>query len=267
MKNLSLGHYWLAVISVALCIFIYLYFQGRAEQVELREIQAELAALLQSETPPKPSTEPLPTPEKSPNPHAEAIAQVDTDTGLQLSALAKRILREEGERSRPYLDRAQNPTIGVGRNLKGNGISVAELQAIVEEIDYDVVLRETDIENGRVRIPTLPLAHQIFVKPLTAHDIQLLLANDLKNVENEAISVFGASLWGKIGEPRKEAILDVLFNLGLPHFKTFVKFIGAVKTENWDVAASELLLSEAARANITRFHYAAVVIKTGQRVR
>ena len=205
---------------------------------------------------PEPPTEPR-------NPHTQAIATIETSASMPLSRIAKLIIRDEGDRSRPYLDPNGTPTIGVGRNLRGNGISVAELQAVVTEIDYGVVLRETHVRNGRVRINTLDLANRIFTKPLTEHDIQLLLVDDLNSVRKEAVGVFGQSVWSSIAETRKEVILDTLFNLGLPHFKTFVKFIDAVKQGNWKEAASELIKSEAADENPERFFRNFRVMKTG----
>ena len=205
---------------------------------------------------PEPPTEPR-------NPHTQAIATIETSASMPLSRIAKLIIRDEGDRSRPYLDPNGTPTIGVGRNLRGNGISVAELQAIVNDIDYDVVLKETHIQNGRVHIKSLDLANQIFPNPLTEHDIGLLLTDDLNTTRKDAVTVFGQSAWNAIDGVRKEAILDTIFNLGLPHFKTFVNFIGAVKRSDWDTAATELLLSDAARENILRYHRNATVLRTG----
>ena len=124
------------------------------------------------------------------NPHADDIKRIESDAGVFLSRVAKLILHDEGNRSRPYLDSGGTVTIGVGRSLQTNGISVAELHAIVDEIDYGVLLAKTHVQNGRVRIGSLALANKIFVKPLTQHDIQLLLTDDLKNVAHEAEGVF-----------------------------------------------------------------------------
>ena len=212
-------------------------------------------------TPPEKATEPIETAERV-NPHADDIKRIESDAGVFLSRVAKLILHDEGNRSRPYLDSGGTVTIGVGRSLQTNGISVAELHAIVDEIDYSVLLQNTDVQNGRVRIGSLALANKIFVKPLTQHDIQLLLTDDLKNVAHEAEGVFGET-WQKLDMARKEVVVDILFNLGLPHFKQFENFIGAVKQGNWDTAASELLLSNAARKNIVRYHRNAVVMQTG----
>ena len=179
---------------------------------------------------------------------------------MKLSRIARLIIRDESKRLRPY---GKPPHIGVGRNLRDNGISVAELQAIVNDIDYDVVLKETHVQNGRVHINSLDLANRIFTRRLTEHDIGLLLTDDLNTTRKDAVSVFGQSVWDSIDGVRKEAILDVIFNLGLPHFKTFVNFIGAVKQGNWDTAAAELLLSEAARENVIRYYRNATVLRTG----
>ena len=93
-------------------------------------------------------------------------------------------------------------------------------------------------------------------------DIMLLLADDLKVATHDAVSVFGDT-WQKIDKVRQEAIVDILYNLGLPHFKQFKHFIQSVKDGNWNKAAADLLMSEAARKHITRYHRSASVIQTG----
>ena len=234
---------------------------NRQELQELKQIQATLAIQSKTTATPAPSTPPAETR----NPHTQAIAKIAEKAGMRLSrvvniAIRDIVTRNEGDKSRPYGD---PPHIGVGRNLRDNGISVAELQAIVNDIDYDVVLKETHVQNGRVHINSLDLANRIFTRRLTEHDIGLLLTDDLNNTRKDAVAVFGQSVWNSIDGIRKEAILDVVFNLGLTHFKTFVNFIGAVKRSDWEKAAAELLLSEAARENIIRYHRNATVLRTG----
>lgn len=197
-----------------------------------------------------------------PNPHIEHINVLENEAGMPLSRIAQIIIQEESVSSVPYSD-SNGAAIGVGRNLTTNGVSVAELHAIVGDIDYEYVLSNTSVRNGRIYVKSVDIANQIFRKPLSEEDIELLLADDLKNVTMEAISVFGSDLWNQIGEPRREAIIDILFNLGLPHFKQFVNFIDAVKQQDWKQAASELLLSEAARQNYSRYNHVALVIDTG----
>ena len=251
----------LIIVLLVVLIGGVVYVAGQEERILKRLEPASNPVIAEVMPPVEMPTETPKPPAETRNPHAEAISTIEADAGMRLSRIAELIIRDEGDRSRPYLDPNGTPTIGVGRNLRGNGISVAELQAIVTEIDYGVVLRETHVRNGRVRINTLDLANRIFTKPLTEHDIQLLLTDDLNNVRKEAVGVFGQAVWQSISELRKEAILDVIFNLGLTRFKKFINFIGAVKRSDWDTAASELLLSEAARENIVRYHRNAVVIQ------
>ena len=196
--------------------------------------------------------------------HDTHITTAETDAGIQLSKLASLLIKEEGSRNAPYTDTTGAPTIGVGRNLRGNGISITELQTINRNIPHAVLLSETHIQNGRIHIQTLAVAQRVFPKPLTHKDIELLLVHDLNRTITEAKSVFGQQGWNNISENRKLAILDMLFNLGLTHFREFHKFINDIKESNYNAAANELLLSQAARENILRYHRISLVIQTNQ---
>ena len=229
----------LIIIGILSLGFGSLFWQRRVENVELKEFISWERTQELSVPPKEVAT-------------LEAVPVKESGSSM-LSRVATLIILDEGVRSRPYKDSNGTPTVGVGRNLSGNGISIAELKAIAGELDYDLLLQETHIENGRVRIKSLDLANRIFVKPLTKADIHLLLLDDLKSTQNDALTVFGAELWGKIGENRKEALLDTIFALGLPHFKEFEKMIGAIKAGNWSDAATELLKSEAADEAPGRF--------------
>ena len=259
LPRLEIRDILIIVLLVAL-IGAVVYVAGQEERILKRLEPAPNPVIAEAVAPVETPTETPEPPAETRNPHTEVIGQIESDAGMKLSRIARLIIRDESKRFRPYGD---PPHIGVGRNLRGNGISVAELQAIVKEIDYDTVLKETHIQNSRVHINSIDLANRIFPKPLTEHDIGLLLTDDLNTTRKDAVTVFGQSVWNAIDGVRKEAILDVVFNLGLPHFETFVNFIGAVKANDWDKAAAELLLSEAARENILRYHRNATVIQTG----
>lgn len=269
MRKIPVGWLLIAIIVLLLGLGVGVSWQwslDRQELAILRQLQQahELIPVLATSGTPPASTSIGGTSDSRPkNPHASSVQQIETVAGMPLSRIARLIIREEGNKQRPYLDTTGAPTIGIGRNLKGNGLSVAELKAIQGEIDYELVLKETTVENGRVQIATLALAKKIFVKPLTEDDVHLLLVDDLKNVQDSVVSIFGKQLWGEIKDARKEALLDVMYNLGEPHFRKFEKLISAVKRKDWKTAASELLLSDAARKNIIRYHRNATVLRTG----
>ena len=196
------------------------------------------------------------------SPHNEQVYKLESEAGVKLSQLTALIIRDEGERNRPYLDTKNKVTIGVGRSLSTNGISINELIAILPSPDFHYILSATHIRDSRIYIAKLGVAKKIFDKPLSEHDIALLLTDDLKTVALQALDVFGDK-WAQIDEPRKQAIVDTIFNLGLPHFKEFEKFIANIKLSDWKTASNELLLSEAARSHIIRYHRNASVIRTG----
>lgn len=229
--------------------------------IEIKQEKTVIEQLIEKETEPT-DTPPVETEDRTQTtPHAPLIKKTEQDTGVNLSVLSNLIVTEESIRQRPYADSTGTPTIGVGRNLRDNGISITEIEAIQKDIDKGLLLRETHVRNGRVHIQTLALANRIFTKPLTTDDVQLLLVHDLKETIREARSVF-TSQWQSISEARKLAIIDVVFNTGLPHFKTFKKFIADVQAGNWDAAAAEILLSAAARKNFFRYQRITLVIQT-----
>ena len=86
--------------------------------------------------------------------------------------------------------------------------------------------------------------------------------DDLKNVETEAKKIFGKA-WGTIDPTRQTVIMDTLYNLGAPTFKEFHNFIASVKAHNWHAAATDLLMSDAAREDIVRYHNNATILQTG----
>ena len=263
MRGLSptqIAMFLMLLIIVGLVAFI-IYRELKIENILTR---LETAATVEAVDPASVSRQPtaVSNPEPVPKKHDDAIQAIENDTGLTLSVIAKLIIRDEGKRNRPYLDTENKVTIGVGRSLQTNGISVDELHALVDAIDYKVVLSETSVKNGRIYIGSLSLANKIFTEPLTEDDMQLLLVDDLRIVAGQAKGVF-PKVWTSLDSVRKEVIVDTVFNLGLPHFKQFVKFIDAVKRQDWESAGNELLKSAAARENPSRFFRNYHVMVTG----
>lgn len=253
MRNIGIGHITLFLACIAIIFLAVLFFQN---QQELRELHLLVKNKENSkETPVIPVIQ-------EPHPHRDHIDRLEKLAGTPLERVANIIIAHEGVREKPYLDTSGKVTIGIGRSLTTNGISTEELHAIVSEIDYKHILSNTTVQRGRILINSLEDANRIFKEPLTKEDIQLLLADDLKVVTAEAKSVFG-EMWASIDTPRQEVIIDVLYNLGLPHFKEFKHFIESVKTKNWQKAASDLLMSEAARQNVNRYIHNAAVLQSG----
>lgn len=256
-KNWGVGHFAL-VLTTGIAILMGVVFTLNIQEV--RNINELLQKFDKQDDP---NDTPLIVPEVE-SPHAKHVQKLEAEAGITLSRLTKLIVSEEGVKNLPYNDSVGVPTIGVGRSLKTHGISTTELFAIMPDTDLRFLIENTRVEQKRVYMDRLDIASQVFSKPLSDHDIELLLTHDLKETINSAIAVFGKDVWDHIDAVRQEAIIDILFNLGLTHFKTFTKFIDAVKKRDWRTASTELLLSKAARQNYTRYHHVSLVIDTGE---
>ena len=70
-------------------------------------------------------------------------------------------------------------------------------------------------------------------------DIVELLANDVKRVNGELARAFS---WYKTVAPaRKDAMMDMCFNMGLPRLKKFKKALAAMAMGDYNEAAIEFL--------------------------
>lgn len=243
-------------ITLCLLIFIGLVYVFRFDySIDKRIDQLERVE--------EPVIEDIPVFTEPDNPHQEYIDRHEEEAGTPLSNIARLLIRDEGVRPRPYNDTRGIPTIAYGRSLATNGVSSAELHAIVRDVDYEFLIENCEVRDGRVYMKTLSVAEQVFKDELTEHDMMLLLTDDLKQSTKDAISVFGETLWQEISEPRREVIIDLVYNLGLPHFKSFSNFIDSVKKQDWSKASTDLLQSQYARTHTLRSHRLSAVAATG----
>ena len=133
-----------------------------------------------------------------------------------MQELKKWLIEHEGMSLKPYKCPNGKITIGVGRNLESNGLSL-------DECNY-------------------------------------LLENDIARCRRE-LDVYW---WFVIlNENRKNALLNMCFNLGLTKLLTFKKMIVALEKKNYDRAAIEALDSRWAKQVKGRAVDIAEVIKEG----
>ena len=96
---------------------------------------------------------------------------------------------------------------------------------------------------------------------ITQEESRFLLLNDIARCEREMEQFF---FCGKIGEVREAVVMDMLFNLGLPRFRTFRKMIAALDRAKYDLAADEMLDSRWAQQVGQRAIRLADMMRTGQ---
>ena len=95
---------------------------------------------------------------------------------------------------------------------------------------------------------------------ITEEEALFLLRNDIKRCDEE---LKGYGFYQHLNEARKAALLDMLFNLGLPRFSKFKNMLAALTAQNWDLAADEMLESRWARQVGYRAEELAEMVRSG----
>ena len=76
---------------------------------------------------------------------------------------------------------------------------------------------------------------------ITRAEALMLLDNDIATVQRDVKRAFP---WFPGLDPvRKDFVLDMVFNLGLPRFRRFEKSIASIRAGDWENAAREMLKS------------------------
>lgn len=92
---------------------------------------------------------------------------------------------------------------------------------------------------------TIGYGHNIEDNGITLACANYILEEDIEEAIRNLHIVFGQEFFEKLSDPKKIALVDMMFNLGLSKFLTFKKFIKAVKERNWDKASVEMIHSKA----------------------
>lgn len=144
--------------------------------------------------------------------------------------LRKQLIRHEGMRRKPYLDCCGRPWRECECKAKGK-LTIGCGRNLDDVGLYDL-------------------------------EIMLLLSNDIDRVEKEAstLSWFGSAL----NAARQFAVLDMLFNLGMPRFLGFKMMIKALQAQDYARATHEMLDSKWAGQVGDRAQNLARMMLTGQ---
>ena len=90
-----------------------------------------------------------------------------------------------------------------------------------------------------------------------------LLNNDIKKAKEDVKKVFG-EMFHELDPVRQAVLIDMMFNLGLPRFLGFKKFIQAVKERDFSKASQEMLDSRWARQVKSRAERLSYMMRTGR---
>ena len=91
-------------------------------------------------------------------------------------------------------------------------------------------------------ILTVAYGRNLDANGISRGEARFILKNDIAIAEGEARSRF--PFFKDLDSIRQEVLVNMMFNLGWPRLKTFVKMIEALKNEDYLMAAAEMLDSK-----------------------
>jgi lysozyme len=97
---------------------------------------------------------------------------------------------------------------------------------------------------------------------ISREEALMLFDNDIATVRREAGRAF--PWFSRLSPVRKDVVLNMTFNLGLPGFRRFKKTIDAIEAEDWEKAAREMLNSRWAKQVGKRAEELAAMMKRGK---
>ncbi|MCH8290200.1 lysozyme [Candidatus Poribacteria bacterium] len=71
-------------------------------------------------------------------------------------------------------------------------------------------------------------------------EADFLLENDIMNAYSDLVDVIGLKTFDELGEIRQGVLINMIFNLGKPRFRTFKKMIAAVKADDPEEVAVQM---------------------------
>ncbi len=97
---------------------------------------------------------------------------------------------------------------------------------------------------------------------LSEDEIEYLLLNDIKRCNNELQKAF--DWFSELDEVRRDAMINLCFNVGLPRLRGFVKALAAMEAKDYEEAAKEFFDSRWATQVGNRAVEVCAMIRTGE---
>jgi len=120
--------------------------------------------------------------------------------------------------------------------------NIFEQLKIDEGIKYECYLCSEDV-------PTFGIGHKIlntdpeYAMPIGApvndERVWEVFQGDLEISINECKILFGANTWDKFPDEVQEICVNMMFNLGRPRYRGFIKHIAALEEHDWITAGAE----------------------------
>jgi lysozyme len=154
------------------------------------------------------------------------------------SDLLESVERNEGYRAVPYKDTEGLYTFATGRCLETNPLTGEEWRHLLETNQLSVSISKAGADWLKVR--------------------------QIDETEMECMRVF-ADFWPELDEVRREALIEMGYQMGMDRLLGFKKMLAAIRSKNWPVVNAEALDSRWARQTPERAKRTARQLAKGER--
>lgn len=165
--------------------------------------------------------------------------------------LKELLIKHEGLVCEIYQCSVGKNTIGVGRNLDAQGLSIKEVEALIANNNHRVDILHKDNNNMSEMWTLAEIANDSErVKALcqggiTSEEALHLLDNDIDLVQSQLMR--NVDFIGRLDDVRKVVLCDMAFNLGITGLLKFKRMLKAIELGNYQMAADEMLQSKWAK--------------------
>lgn len=111
-------------------------------------------------------------------------------------------------------------------------------------------------------IETIGVGRNLRDRGLSDEEIELMLANDIKDFQEEVDRAF--SWWADLDDVRQRVIVDMAFNMGTGSLSKFKLTLGHIEAGRFEEASVEMLDSKWARQVGNRAKCLSKMMKTGE---
>lgn len=107
---------------------------------------------------------------------------------------------------------------------------------------------------------TIGIGWNLEQMPMTLAQARYICAGHINTIEQELMRTF--PIYSKLSDNRKAVLVDMGFQLGLPHLETFKNMFEALDLKHFSAAADEMLDSQWGRQFKTRASALAQIMRT-----
>ena len=114
-------------------------------------------------------------------------------------------------------------------------------QALMAQLNIDEGRRKRIYPDTRGKI-TAGVGRNLTDRDFSDDEIDLMLQNDVRNTLRDLDSKY--PWWRGLTEARQQVLANMCFNMGIARLSGFKKFLAALQSGRWDVAAEEMMNSD-----------------------